>query len=151
MKKSCIASVILIFLSLFSVSAQQSGQVRLDMDFIKLNSADSYTIDELISNEDIIIVDGLLSNVIHYGDEIHLTIINGQWNGTQSIEMFESTIILPRDLWIDIFPERIPRNPPSTIIQLNSYLLIMGNIKEYSSLNGHKVFTIYGMQLRELS
>ncbi len=123
----------------------------LDLDLEALNFLNAEEMEELIDNGKFIVIDGLLSAVNHSENEIYLTILNGQWNGTASIDMFQSTVILPRDSWIGIFPERTLREPDEKVISVNSFLLILGVLESFEENGELKKINIKGLQIRQIS
>lgn len=147
MKK--IFVILLPFVFLVNLSAQNNLRFDLDLeDLVNLNEIEK---NELISGNDQIIIDGLLSSVAHEDNAIYLSIMNGKWIGTSRIEMYEARIRLDRNQWGQYFPERMPRNPDSSIIRVNTYLLILGQLRSIDEEDGTIVVYIDGEMLRRIN
>jgi len=147
----------LIFSLTFINSETQNNLLRFDLDLKTLSNMDRNEIQGLINDGVVVAIDGLLSSITHSdynGDgliDIVLTIVNGKWQQTESIEMYQCEILLKQEEWSDVFPERLPRDPGEDIIQVNSYMLIMGSIKEIQMIEGKIRLIINGQQLRKIS
>jgi len=154
--KKFFFSICFIFFSFTSLVFSQQLNVQLDLDLKTISLMSDSDFNKLVDEQVIVALDGLLSSVIHRTtsegkNQIVLSIINGKWQGTEKIEVFQCDVILDDPKWQEFFPERMPRTPGDEIIQVNSYLLILGPLEGIEYRNGQKIILINGSKLRKIS
>lgn len=146
-----IIITLIFFISMLSLCAQSEDIIRFDLDLQKLSIMSDSELDSLIQNGNILILDGILSSVSHNGNQIILTILNGKWKGTESVQTYQAKINLSAENWSNVFPERPPRNPVDEIINLNSYILVLGKITSSEYNNNLQFVTLDAMDIRVIS
>jgi len=149
MKKRFI--FLLFMVCLYFTGAQGVDLIRFNLDLESLSSLSQQDVDLLIEEENLLVLDGILSSVMYEDDKILLTLLNGKWEGTESVQTYQAKIELDEAAWADVFPIRPPRNPGDEIIYVNSYLLVLGRPVSYSRENGQLILTIAASDLRVIT
>lgn len=145
----------LIYLFLFMILGSslfaQSGNFRFDLDLQMLNSLSRSELMDIAEKKELLVLDGLLSSIYHGPDNIVLTIVNGQWKGTESIDMYSCEVILDKESWLGVFPERRPRDPGEEVLFVNTYVLILGTLQDVKTINNENIIQMSGLQIRDIS
>lgn len=146
-----ILITLIFFLCLLTIYSQGEDSMRFDVDLEVLSTMSDSQIDQLIENENLLVIDGILSSFFHEGDQIILTVLNGKWKGTESVQYYQAKIILSAAEWSNAFPERPPRNPGNEIIHLNSYILVLGKMTSSEYEDGFRRVILNAVDLRVIS
>lgn len=81
----------------------------------------------------ILIFDGSIATITYMDKEpasfsAELEIVNGEWKGTETVELFKSFIYVGGPGFAKRLPVRRPKELPPDIISLNDHVLIVGRI-----------------------
>ncbi len=157
MKKILVISIFFLTVSLYS---QDSILSNLDnFSFIptvkSLNLASAQELNSYIDSRLWVVLDGSLSSITRLSgrDEEYLietSLVQGEWQDLERVVKYNCRAIFQGDYWMDIIPDRVPRDPSDDMILLNTHVLILGQLVSYEQSDGMNIPYILVDQIRKI-
>ncbi len=154
--------ILIIIFTLFSVllHSQDSYSWGPDnfsfMTTIKsLNQASAEELESYISKGVWVALDGSLSAITKLSakDEeylIEVSLVQGEWQDLDKVEKYSCKAIFQGDYWLNIIPERVPRQVNKEMILLNSHVLVLGKLVSYERNDGYFIPYLLVSQIRKI-
>ena len=157
MKKN---AVILIFFFTVSLYSQDANLSNMDnFSFIptvkNLNMASARELNSYIENGLWVVLDGSLSSITRLSgrDEEYLietSLVQGEWQDLEKVVKYTCRAIFQGDSWMEIIPERVPREPSENMIILNTHVLVLGQLISFEQSEGMNIPYILVDQIRKI-
>ncbi|QEN09085.1 hypothetical protein EXM22_14260 [Oceanispirochaeta crateris] len=145
--KKYLNKFMILFLTLGFIQtlpAQDNGleDLLFSMTIKDLNALNTDQLDAIIENGDWLLLDGSLAalTLLSGKNEEYLLdaqLIQGEWKGLDEVLKYSCHLIFQGDGWINVVPDKTPRNPVEGQILLNSQVLVLAKLIGYE-LDGDK-------------
>lgn len=152
--------MVLFFFSTISIFSQEGSFTDLEnfsfnTTVKSLNTATSEELKSYIDRGIWVVLDGSLSSITKLSgkDEDYLietSLVQGEWQELEKVVKYTCRAIFQGNQWMNIIPDRVPRNPTEEMILLNSHVLVLGQLVSYEQVDGKFIPYLLVSQIRKI-
>ena len=159
MKRALGVVVLLTILIPFAFSID-SGDFDAVADFsitIKtLNQLDEATARAYGLMDRFLVLDGTVTNVMVLDASaenylVQLELVSGEWIGLEEVRSYSCYVLFSGPRFAEVFPARVPRNPPPGVVKANDPILIVAvPLQTVEISSGETAWVLEGIHVRSL-
>lgn len=132
-----LAVALLLLLPLCTWAQNFEDFVDFDLEFSSLSNP--VVVETVSSSGRLVIFDALFSDSVtkktSSGIEVWVTLIDGEWIGTEKIETYACKVLFRGESWLSAFPGKKPEEPADNYVPQGSRLLLVARILKYDYEN----------------
>lgn len=159
MKRAIVTAVLLTALIpvVFSIDIGEFDAVADFSVTIKaLNQLDEATARAYGLMERFLLLDGTVTNILVLDSNkesylVQIELVSGEWIGLDEVRSYSCWVLFSGPRFADVFPARVPRNPPPGIVKANDPILIVAiPLQTVEIAPGEMAWVLEGIHLRSL-